>query len=331
MPSATELHPAEVEVAADHAKRKLALLLICVFALMIFVECFTRVLHNRRKITLTVEQSIRDAVAIRPVAGKKQALFIGNSLIFMDVTQSDLQDAMGPDYLVHTTGVSGSTYYDWQYGFRALFRRGSRPDVIVFAISPSQYLRAPTVTPMIVSHLWANSEIFAYRRDQNLNLTTFTELLFERYSTFFALRDIVRIYARKVIPGFTDLVGVWGRPTPTRPTENQAPDTQIYLARLRLLTQSLPPGTRFVLLIPPTNQPNDKAGEPYLRAAANDLGISVEEPVNEYQWPSTKFQPDAYHFNYHAAIEYSHLVGADVARLVDFKSPNPPSASHTGD
>lgn len=327
MLSATEAHPAGVISATDYAKRKLAILLILVFVLMIFLEGFTRRLHDHRKITLTVEQSIADALAIRPVAGKKQTLFIGNSLIFMDVTQPALQDAMGPDYLVHTAGVVGSTYYDWQFGFRALFNRGSRPDIVVFAISPSQYIRAASVTPMIVSHLWTNSEILAYRRDQNLNLTTFAELLFERYSTFFALRDVVRIYVRKVIPGFIHLVGLWGRPTPSKPMENQAPTTEIYVRRLRPIMQTMPPGTRFVLLIPPTNQPSDTAAEPYLRAAARELGISVEEPVNEYQWPSTKFQPDAYHLDNPAAIEFSRLVGPDIARLDDSTASNPANAT----
>jgi len=327
---ATQVSPAEVEAAPDHAKRKLALLLIWIFVLMIFVECFTRFLHNHRRITLTVEQSIRDAIAIRPATNKKQTLFVGNSLIFMDVTQPALQDAMGRDYLVHTTGVVGSTYYDWQYGFRALFKRGSRPDVIVFAISPSQYLRAPSVTPMIISQLWTNSEIFAYRSEQNLNLTNFSELLFERYSTFFALRDIVRIYARKVIPGFTNLVGVWARATPSKPTENQVPSTEIYVEKLRRLVQSVPPGTRFLLLIPPTNQPNDTAAEPYLRAAASELGIPVEEPVKEYQWPSAKFQPDAYHLNNSSAIEYSRLVGVDVAHLLDPQADNAAGTSRGG-
>lgn len=325
-----EARPSEAEAAADQAKRKLALLLLWVLALMIFVECFTRVLHNRRRITLAVEQSIREAAAIRPAPGRKQALFLGNSLIFDDVAQPALQDAMGRDCVVHTVGVSGSTYYDWEYGLRALFQRGSRPDVVVFAISPSQYLRAPTVTPMIVSQLWTNREVFAYRRDQNLRPTALTELLFERHSTFFALRDIVRIYARKAIPGFAGLVGAWARPTPSLPTENQAPSKGAYSEKLRLLTRSLPPGTRLIVLIPPTNQPNDAANEPYLRAAANELGIPVEEPVREYQWPPTKFQPDAYHLNHRAAIEYSRLVGADIARLPAPQAPNPAAATRGG-
>jgi hypothetical protein len=293
MLTATEVHPAEAGVTTGHAKRKLATLLTLLFLLVLFVEGFTRVLHDRRRITLTIEQSVRDAVAIRRLDGKKQVLFAGNSLVFMDLTQRALQEAMGSAYVVHTAGVSGSTYYDWQYGFRALFHRGGQPDVVVFAISPSQYLRAPTVTPMIVSQLWTNAE----------------------YSTFFALRDVVRIYVRKTIPGFFDLVGVWGKATPSKPTENQAPTKAVYIERLQSLIKELPSRAKFVLLIPPTNQPNDTAAEPYLRAAALELGITVEEPVTEYQWPSSKFQSDEYHFSYASAIEYSHLVGRDIARM----------------
>jgi hypothetical protein len=328
MLSATEVRPERAETVVP-ANRRLAILLSCLFLLVIFLECFTQVLHDRRRVTLTVEQSIRDAVAIRHLAGVKQVLFAGNSLIFMDVAQPALQKAMGGRYMVHTTGVSGSTYFDWQYGLRALFRRGSQPDVLVFAISPSQFIRDPTVTPMIVSQLWTNHEVFSYRKDQKINLSMSTELLLERYSTFFALRDIVRIYARKVIPGFMDLVGVWGRPTPMKPTENQSPSKTAYMEKLAMLVREVPAGTQFVLLIPPTNQPNDTAAEPFLREAAQELGIPVEEPVGEYQWPSSKFQPDRYHLNYYSAVEYSHIVGADVARLVESKASKAMVAENT--
>jgi hypothetical protein len=324
MLSATELPPPKAETSIDRAPLKLAILLCCLFLVVMFVEVFTRVLHDRRKVTLTVEQSVEDALAIRHADGRKQVLFAGNSLIFMDVDRNALQDSMGQGYLVHTAGVSGSTYYDWRYGFRALFHRGGQPDLVVFAISPSQFLRAPTVTPLIVSKLWRNEDVVSYFHDLHLNLSTFTELLLERYSTFFSLRDIVRIYVRKVIPGFEDLVGVWARPTPTKPRENQPPTRQAYVDRLSKLARELPRNSQLVILIPPTNQPTDAAAEPFLREAAQELGIAVEEPIHEYEWPSSRFQVDEYHLTPKAAADFSHIVGADVAHLAYAQNSRPP-------
>jgi hypothetical protein len=330
MLSATEVSPPKADRCADRATVKLAVLLCCLFMTVLFVEVFTRVMHDRRKVTLTVEQSVDDAVAIRHEDGRKQVLFAGNSLIFMDVERHALQDSMGERYLVHTAGVSGSTYYDWRYGLRALFHRGGQPDLVVFAISPSQFLRAPTVSPLIVSKLWRNEDVVSYFRDLHLNLTTFAELLLERYSTFFSLRDIVRIYVRKVIPGFEDLVGIWARPTAAKPRENQPPTKAAYVDKLSKLAQELPSNTQLVILIPPTNQTTDAAAEPFLREAAQELGIPVEEPVHEYEWPSSRFQVDEYHLNPKAAADFSHIVGADVARLAASQNARSMVAAATG-
>ncbi len=131
--------------------RKFGILVCFLTVMMVSVEYLTRAMHDRRQITLSVESGIRQALLIRRNPGHRQLLFAGNSLIFDDVSQPDLQQTMGPGFLVHTAGVPGSTYSDWRYGLRALFARGSEPDVLVFSISPSQFLREPAVTPALVS------------------------------------------------------------------------------------------------------------------------------------------------------------------------------------
>ena len=331
MLTATEVRLPKADISMGHSKRKLGILLGCFLLAVVFVEGFTRVLHRRRPLTLASEHSVQDALAIRHSDRGKQVLFAGNSLIFMDISQLSVQSLMGNGYLVHTAGINGSTYYDWQYGLRALFRRGSQPDVVVFAISPSQFLRAATVTPLVVSQLWRNQDILAYNHDLHLNLTTFTELLLERYSTFFSLRDVVRLYVRdRFLPGFGNLVGMWARPTPTRPRENQPPTNAAYLEKLSKLVREVPPDTKLVILIPPTNQPTDQAAEPFLKSAAQQLGLPVIEPVGEHQWPLSKFQPDAYHLNSSAAQEFSQLVGADLVRLLEDKSSSRTVAENRG-
>jgi hypothetical protein len=239
-------------------------------------------------------------------------LFAGNSLVFDDLSQVELQRSLGPDFLVHTAGVPGSTYYDWQLGLRALFARGSQPDIVAFSISPSQLLRSPAATPVPVSLLWSTHEIFAYQREQRLDLTQLSELLLEHYSTFYSLRNTVRIYTRKFIPGYEAMSYEWLGSSANPPSSAGEQAELTYAKRLARLAAECSSHAQLVLVLSPTNQIEDEKLEPTLRAAAQRLGIRVIEPVAEREWPLEKFRDDRYHLTASAAEEFSKLVAIDL-------------------
>jgi hypothetical protein len=279
---------------------------------MISVEWLARVMHDRRSATLRVEDGVRDALLIRQSPDHSQLLFAGNSLVFDDLSQSALQQALGPGFLVHTAGVPGSTYYDWSYGLHALFARGSQPDVLIFGISPSQFLRDPAATSVPVSLMWRPREILNYQREQRLDLTQLTELLLEHYSTFYSLRNTIRIYIRKFIPGYEAMVYHWtAASTDTLPIKGAAAEG-VFTARLARLAIECSSHTQLILVVSPTNQIEDQMLEPALRAAAEGLGVPLIEPVTERKWPLTKFRADQYHLTQPAATEFSKLVATDL-------------------
>jgi hypothetical protein len=293
---------------------KLWILLCVLLTTMISIEYLARAMHDRRDATLTIEDGVRRALLIRRSQDSRQLLFAGNSLVFDDLSQADLQQGLGPGFLIHTAGIPGSTYYDWQLGLHALFARGSQPDVLVFSISSSQFLRRPATTPLPVSRVWSIHEIVAYSREQHISLTAFSELLLEHYSTYYSLRNTVRIYVRKFIPGYESMIDSWNA-SGAGLTPQFGPRTQtIFTDRLAKLATECSPHTRLVLIIPPTNQREDEKLEPELRAAAAGLGIPVIEPVTEREWPLTKFREDGYHLTAPAAAEFSKLVAADLRR-----------------
>lgn len=293
---------------------KLWILLCVLLTTTISIEYLARAMHDRRDATLTIEDGVRRALLIRRSHNFQQLLFAGNSLVFDDLSQPDLQRGLGPGFLIYTAGVPGSTYYDWQLGLHALFARGSQPDVLVFSISPSQFLRQPATTPLPVSRLWSIHEIVAYSREQHINLTAFSELLFEHYSTYYSLRNTVRIYVRKFVPGYESMVYSWSA-SGAAPIPQTGPGTEaIFADRLVRLSTECSSHTRLVLMISPTNQPEDEKLEPELRTAAEGLGIPVIEPVTEREWPLTQFRSDGYHLTAPAAAEFSKLVAADLRR-----------------
>jgi hypothetical protein len=300
------------------SETKLAILLCLLLAMLISIEYLARAMHDHRSATVRVEDGVRNALLIRQSPDHRQLLFAGNSLIYDDLSQSELQQALGSGFLIHTAGVPGSTYYDWSYGLHALFARGSQPDVLIFSISPSQFLRGPAATPMPVALLWNLREIVAYQREQRLDLTQVSELLLEHYSTFYSLRNTIRIFVRKSIPGYEPMVNDWSAAGLSHAVTEGPETPAIYSDKLARLATECGVHTRLILIISPTHQLEDEELEPDLKDAAEHLGIAVVEPIAEREWPLEKFREDHYHLTPPAAAEFSRLVAADLRQKLAY-------------
>ncbi|AXC14931.1 hypothetical protein ACPOL_5685 [Acidisarcina polymorpha] len=306
------------DLEAKSSLRRLSGLLLCILIMLILGELGTGRIHDQRRVTLTIEDGVRDALAIRHRDTRLQILVSGNSLVFEGISKPFLQQGLGGEFQVHTMGIPGSTFDDWRYGLASLFKRGSQPDIVLFSISPTQFLRPPAVTSLPLSQLWGTREIVSYFREQHLSLSTLSNLLLEHYSVFFYMRNTIRIYVRKAIPGYEVMVQQWAEAAAPalNPAPHQAEAKAIFLTRLRQIQIACGPRARFFLLIVPTGQLDDAREEAALKAAAYELGITVVAPVGEQQWPVGRFQSDKYHLNAEAARVFSLLVAADLARVL---------------
>jgi hypothetical protein len=154
-----------------------------------------------------------------------------------------------------------------------------------------------------------------YLRAERPTLTASSELLLEHYSSFFYMRDTIRIFIRKRIPGYVAMVEGWNRHAAVAPREDESRGKENFEDRLSRLQIACGPHARLVLLIAPTRQDIDEALEPSLRSAARKLLIPVIEPVGEKEWPITRFR-DGYHMNSSGAQEFSKLVARDLLPIV---------------
>jgi hypothetical protein len=314
--SAVEAPDASANTVA--AKRRLVSLCVWVALLSAAIEVCSVWLRSYRQVSLEISKGVERALAVRHRGGYTQVVVLGNSLVYEGLSEASLQETMGDRVLIETAGVPGSTYFDWEYGLRALLARGSQPDVVVFGISPSQFLRTPAVTALPVSELWRSEEVYSYYRDWHPNPTIVADLLLEHYSTFFAMRDTFRIYGRKQIYGYPSMVREWG---PGGVNTNPAPSPgsmleATFVKRIAGLQAECGAHARLVLIVVPTRQASDEMDEPALRAAALQLGVPVIEPVGEREWPAPKFQDDGYHLTKSASAELSVLAGEDLLRLL---------------
>ena len=314
----TEVEPRHVMSDTDEAKHKLLSLTVWVLLLCVAIECLSVELRTHRRVSLDTSRGVDNVLSIRRRADYTQVAIVGNSLVYEGLSEQVLRGEMGDHVGVETAGVPGSTYYDWEYGLRALLARGSEPDVIVFGISPSQFLRTPIVTALPVSELWRSRDIYSYYRDWHPNPTTVADLLLEHYSTFFSMRDTFRIYGRKRIYGYESMVHEWGTTgmaTDAVVSSDAALETT-FVQRIASLKLECGTHARLVLIIVPTRQVGDESEEPALRAAALRLGVPVIEPVGEREWPPSKFQADGYHLTTAAAGEFSVLAGEKLAQIL---------------
>jgi hypothetical protein len=301
------------------SQRRLWTLFCLLVCLLAAIECLTRQMHDRRNITLTIEAGVHDALAIRHKSTQTQLLLVGNSLIAEDLSRDVMQQTLDPRFLVHAAGVHGSTYHDWQYGLRALFDRGSQPDVVIVGMSPTQFLRPAAFTPLPVSQLWGLSEVLSYYREQHPGMSVLSELLLEHYSTFFYMRDTVRLFLRKAIPGYATMVLQWAS---HHGYQRGGSSDELYRERLFALSSYCESHhARLIVILPPTNQVEDEEEEPALHSAAASLGVSVVEPIREREWEADKFQKDGYHLTAAAAGEFSALAAEDLSRLLSEPQP----------
>ena len=313
---ATVLESTVVKITAvEVARRRVVALLCFVICLCLIVEASSLSMRDHRSSTLSQEREIDEALAIRPVPSAEQVLVAGNSLVFDGIDAKALQQAAGSSYVTHAAGIPGSTLSDWQYGLQSLFERGSRPDIVVFAISPLQMLRGSTATPVPVARLWSARQIWSYYKSEHIPLSEMADLVLEHYSVFFSMRDTFRIYIRKWIPGYARLANEWlTQPSSSGMKGIGNPDIDRLLRqRLSLMNKTCRShGSRFVFLIVPTHEKEDSALEPYLISAAQELGVPLIVPAREGALPLSNYKPDGYHLTPKAASAFSSLVGAEL-------------------
>ena len=127
---ATSASAARRESSRDF--RPLCALLLCVVAALLgSVELVVRVgLPRISKIEGRIALEYRSALAIRHASGRSpNVLVVGNSWLLRGVDLPALQKSFAPNYSLTRCVIEQTSYLDWYHGMRALYARGSRPDV----------------------------------------------------------------------------------------------------------------------------------------------------------------------------------------------------------
>ena len=262
----------------------------------------------------SVPEDVSAAVAL---TGPGSVLVVGNSLVLHGIDVPAVERAMGSGYTATKVAIIDSGYLDWLYGLASLFDRGSRPDVVVLAISPAQFVADHPPNGNATHWLWTVPNLLRYTLESRPGLTSASDHAVEHFSEFFAIRSRLRQNAKRVIvPGYE------GMSRQLFTSLASAPDTirdeAIAEERLRVLDSACAARrARFVYLLIPTNTPEDRSLERTLERAGEQAGVSVLVPVSNGSVDAT-WLSDGYHLNSRGAATFSTRAGVALsAELAD--------------
>ena len=261
---------------------------------------------------LKTEQA--EAVRLKPLVGQPvPVLIVGNSLLLDGVDISALDEKLRPEHRVTRFVVENTSYLDWYYGLRRLFREGARPKVLVLVLTSRQLLDQ-TLCGDFCAHLLVDwRDTLDVKHNIASDNTATSNLFFAAVSGFYGFRSELRKWILvHLLPDFPNFAAALRPKTPPlEPDEEIEKGAVSRLQQLSSLCQLY--GAQFVLVMPPSNGVRD--GSAAVQRAGNRLGIPVLVPFKPQQLPS-KLYSDGFHLNPQGAQVFTQALGPELRQLL---------------
>jgi len=299
-----------------------AKMLCCICATLIIVlEVLSNYLLKQYSGTyLRVLQQHAEAVASRHANPGEPAsvLMVGNSLLLAGVDVDRLQHLTSSRLRIYPIFLEATTYYDWLYGLRRLFREGARPQIVVVGLPVSSFLANGVRHEYAPLMLFDAREVLDASSDLGLDRTAKSNLLLEHWSTFWDTRSIFRAQIlRHLIPHFQNLF-LLARGKPTTPEGVEFDQITISrLQRLRELCEER--GAKLILLIPPT--PSSDSAARRVATASRKAGVETLVPIDSSLLATSYYQSDETHLNSKGAALFTSALATSLRRKIVTAEP----------
>ncbi len=245
---------------------------------------------------LRVFQQHVEAVGAHPANPGEpvSVLMVGNSLLLAGVDVDRLHQLTATSLRIYPIFLEATTYYDWLYGLRRLFREGARPQVVVVGLPVSSFLEKGVRQEYAPLMLFDVREVLDASSDLGLDRTATSNLLLEHWSTFWDTRSILRAQVlRHMIPHFENLF-MLAKGKPSIPQGIEFDRIAFSrLQRLRGLCEGH--GAKLILLIPPTPASDSFARQ--MVTASRKVGVETLVPVDPGVLSTKYYQSDETHLN----------------------------------
>lgn len=247
-----------------------------------------------------------DALAVRRGTPQRPSiLLLGNSLLLEGVNYPGLQQALEPSATVTRFVMEQTGFLDWKYGIQRLLSEGAQPDRIVLCLNVPQFLAKTIRGEYPAFYLFRTEDLMSIGRESDYDLTRTSNLLFARYSLFYAGRNSLRNFVlNRVHPAYGKVLH--GLTTTGAPDMSESQVQAWSSPRLeQLRNQCSLYNVKFDFLLPPGFGP----GEQGLVAAGKSTGSSVLVPVSLNSW-SPDLYADGFHLNQEGSNRFTKLLAS---------------------
>jgi hypothetical protein len=281
-----------------------AVLLVLIVTSLMMLELGAYGVDRRSRIQRRLAGEYAGALTLSGHApGTAEAvLIVGNSLLVTNVDFPRLHSALLPEFDTRRLAMESTTYHDWYYGLRRLFRRGAQPDVVVVMLSTDQLVASGVRGEYFAQYLMQVADVPRLSRELDLHPTVAGNLLFGGLSRFYGLRSEIRKWVLvEILPDFPKLTSLL---TPS--SQTSLSDAEFFLVATRrvraLQALAREHDARLILALPPLRR--REAQSALVKRAGNGAGVPVLSDYDPAIYLAQDYA-DGFHLNEAGAAKYT--------------------------
>jgi hypothetical protein len=264
-------------------------------------------LHHRIMTDARQAQALRAAPAGQP----PEVLFVGNSLLLEGVDFGALAEELRGRFRPRRYVIEATTYDDWLFGLKRLFRHGMRVNSVVLCVDALDFVPNRIRGDFSARVLFDAQDIWPVSRTVGADLTTTSSLYFAHYSMFYASRAELRsVLLGKISPAVVSTLqrSMWGGNVKMPADSDMVPIMDQKMLEMRKLCAGY--GATFMFLIPPIPQGGDGA----IVEAGRETGVRVLWPIPSGSLGAEFYREDGFHLNSRGAARFTQALGETLNR-----------------
>ena len=262
---------------------------------------FDRVSKIQRR--MTDEYRLARTIGTDGSAHSRHVLVVGNSLLDEDVRFDRLRGELGTEWDARRLVVEQTSYFDWYYGLKRLFREGARPDAVVVMLATGNWTATSSRGDYAAQYMIHIADLPDATRDLGLNATQSANLLVSNVSKFWGVRAEMRNFVLgRMMPDLGRLMD-FSRVVDSRPfvDDRVAQIVTARIARLKALTTAH--NAELIIVLPTVLNAEDGAAG-FMRASAA-AGVTTLRPVASGAFGADLYRDAGFHLNPKGADEFT--------------------------
>jgi lysophospholipase L1-like esterase len=277
---------------------------ICALLILAFEFLSDFLLKHYSETYARVSRQYAEAKGIRPAKPGEPAsvLMLGNSLLLDGVDVDRLKELTSGQMRIYPIFLEATGYHDWFYGLQRLFRKGSRPQVVVLGVGVNSFLANSVRQDYVPLMFFDARDSLAVASDLEMDHTATSNLLLAHSSVFWDTRSVIRTQILShAVPRFKDLFLLLKQQPPIPPAAQFQNMANSRLQRLRELCEAH--GTKLIILVPPTPSSEDAVRE--MTIAAQKARVETLVPIDPAALSARYYQSDELHLNSEGAALFT--------------------------